>query len=198
MINNQCYQLCRVDQQCTYDQQCLGGSNCLNGACSCGQYKTRFCMSSGSISQACYCVTSSQSNQIPIGSYCTFGQSCAGNSTCLNSYCTCPQGTTQQGSQCVSQSSQMAAPGAYCYQGQQCLDGATCLQNNCTCSNGAFALFGYCLPFKTDSCSQTMVMVNGQCLSYTTYNGGCQVNQQCLGGTSCMNGQCRCSNNAQP
>ena len=69
--------------------------------------------------------------------------------------------------------------GAVCAPGYSCQQGSLGL---ICCTSGAIAT----------TCAAGQVLVGSVCLAQVAPNSRCQANQQCLGGSSCLNGVCSC------
>uniref|UniRef100_A0A0N5AHW4 Prion-like-(Q/N-rich) domain-bearing protein 25 n=1 Tax=Syphacia muris TaxID=451379 RepID=A0A0N5AHW4_9BILA len=214
-INGQCYQLRTINEYCLYNEQCQYGTTCQNNYCYCP---------SGYIWQGSYCSYSSTgncgTNQVYIngmcysiaylGQTCQYAQQCQGGSTCLNNYCQCPSGWTQQGSSCVYNNGNtggscstnqvlingicyfVSSIGQTCQYTQQCLGGSICLNDYCQCSSSQVVRNNMCVSNGGSMCSAGQVYVNGQCLTQVQVNQFCYYNEQCLGNSNCTSNVCSC------
>uniref|UniRef100_A0A9J2PLV9 EGF-like domain-containing protein n=1 Tax=Ascaris lumbricoides TaxID=6252 RepID=A0A9J2PLV9_ASCLU len=216
-FNGRCHNTVQLGAPCVTSYQCVGGSSCFNERCVCPTGSSNnsrgYCVEiNGNCASNQILVQGQCYSLSRIGQNCQINAQCVGQSLCINRRCTCPSGTTQTGQLCRSTSitpikcpiGQVSmngicmgrvAPGQQCQASVQCLDGSACLNSYCICPEGMNNLNGYCRKLSfTDHCNEaSSIEISGQCVNVQRPGGYCQRNEQCLGGSTCINGYCSCS-----
>ncbi|CAD6197427.1 unnamed protein product [Caenorhabditis auriculariae] len=194
--------------QCSTNSQCASNFVCTQGVC-CASSSSSNCQSTPStclsgqiqVNGQCY-------NSVQIGASCQRSEQCVGGSVCTQNICQCPQGylssnqqcvvnngvncplgTVSYGSQCVS----LASPGQTCMTSSQCIDNSQCNNGVCTCLSNYNMVYGYCIAYTGGPCQSTQTLVNNQCMLYAIVGESCVASNQCVGGSTCSNGVCRCN-----
>ncbi|CAJ0578586.1 unnamed protein product, partial [Mesorhabditis spiculigera] len=213
LVNGICYQTSYLGGQCTFSQQCPTNGQCSNSICSCMngyQNLNGQCTSNGNngcqngqvlVNGICY-----QTSYL--GGQCTFSQQCPTNGQCSNSICSCMNGYQNLNGQCTSngnngcQNGQVLINGI-CYQtsylggqctfSQQCPTNGQCSNSICSCMSGYLNNNGQCTyNGGSSNCQLGQVLVNGQCMSYSSPGAYCISSTQCLEGAQCQNSVCVC------
>ncbi|CCD68371.1 Prion-like-(Q/N-rich) domain-bearing protein 25 [Caenorhabditis elegans] len=213
-ISNQCYNYVSIGSQCVGSQQCLSNSQCISSICQCPQgtqQSNGVCTGNNNNNNQCQpnqvLINNQCYNTVSIGFQCQFPQQCLGNSQCMNSMCQCPTGSTnvngycQGGSNGQCNSNQVlinnqcyntVSIGFQCQFAQQCLGNSQCLNSICQCPSGSSNVNGYCQGGSNGQCNSNQVYYNNQCYNTVPIGSQCQITQQCLGNSQCMNSFCQC------
>ncbi|CAB3401516.1 unnamed protein product [Caenorhabditis bovis] len=197
LINNQCVLYSIVGETCLADAQCAGGSVCIGGECACRSPTVAmygYCINARQCAAGEVLVNAQCYPKAPVGGVCTFTQQCLNSGVCTNSICqsgvcyaSCAANQACVGSQCLN----YVAPGYQCVGSQQCLQNSLCINGVCACPTGTALQNGVCTT-TTTTCNANQVLYNNQCYTTVSVGGQCQITQQCLSGSQCLNQVCQC------
>ncbi|KAL6727584.1 hypothetical protein Aduo_009449 [Ancylostoma duodenale] len=213
LVNNQCLAMATVGGQCRYDEQCTGYSQCTNGYCRCPDGAAPTNGMCNTQSTGCKPYQVSVNNQcldkVSIGQSCSNVAQCILNARC-SSTCECQYPTTYNGSACVNgiyycspgtvSVSNRCLPlvqlGQSCQNSAQCMSFGICSSGRCICSTDSTAINGICRSNQEMfGCDLNQVLIGNQCYLLSQIGARCTYNQQCLGGSICQSGICRCPAN---
>uniref|UniRef100_A0A1I7W568 EB domain-containing protein n=1 Tax=Loa loa TaxID=7209 RepID=A0A1I7W568_LOALO len=144
------------------------------------------------------------------GATCFASEQCLDESTCLDGYCRCSNGTELLSRYCIRRNEaeecdtyqtyikgkclDLAIPGEDCIDNLQCIAASTCREGKCICSNGYIQVKKYCVQDLRPSreCSNNQVMINGHCYEFAKIGQYCIDTAVCLGDSVCYNNYCTC------
>ncbi|VDD88085.1 unnamed protein product [Enterobius vermicularis] len=136
---------------------------------------------------------------------CKYSKECPGDEVCLMGECQCPEGQITYYDTCVYKNKECSEIGQIlidgqcfkkswvhqrCMRDQQCLGGAVCQEGFCECPANSIQDGKRCI-IRTH-CGVGKVYVNGKCYETVGIYENCTVDEQCLGGSVCVNETCRC------
>ncbi|VDM45899.1 unnamed protein product [Toxocara canis] len=206
LIQDRCYTLAQIGQYCTISAQCLGGSLCTNYQCKCPEGTAQ----NGEVCRPAVSPVTCPNGQVSMNGMCVQrvapGQPCQGNaqcldgSSCVNSYCICPEGMNNINGYCRKLSftdhcneaisielngrcASVQKPGGYCQRSEQCLGGSICTNGYCSCPSTSTLFNGYCV--HSGKCPENQVDSNGRCYQRSYIGGYCMISEQCMGGSEC-------------
>uniref|UniRef100_A0A914WMN7 EB domain-containing protein n=1 Tax=Plectus sambesii TaxID=2011161 RepID=A0A914WMN7_9BILA len=198
-------------------ENCPSGSNCRSMQSNRLIYRTLCCRDPNA---PAFCAANQIRNngvclpQVELDKYCQITTQCLGGSECILNQCRCPAGRVNSNGQCVVNDGTIAVvtcnsnqafvngrcmmlvpPGVACQDSKQCVGGSTCVSLVCTCPTGTTLADSACLPTANvqNACPTGQMQVRGQCYMPSQIDFTCSVNEQCLGGSTCTSGACRCA-----
>lgn len=79
---------------------------------------------------------------------------------------------------------------------EQCQGGSMCMNNSCNCPSGGTVQGNRC-SINGKLCEMNQVEIDNRCYNTSQIGQTCQLAQQCLGGSTCLNNICICPSGTQ-